>query len=264
MSIDYLKTLHSHPRDEYISFEEGPHIYTIHGERGKYTSVTTWNHSHFPHFDEAKVIEKMKKSKRWNETNKYYGMTDDEIKQIWNQTRDQAARAGTQMHADIEHYYNQMPVNNTSIEYQYFQTFLQDFPHLKPYRTEWMIYCEEIKLSGSVDMVFENADGTLLIYDWKRCKEIRYEDEFQNSTAITECIQHIPDTNFWHYALQLNTYRMILEKKYDKKVVGLFLICIHPDNPYKTYERIEIPFMDKEMEDLYNLRLSIVDRHTKI
>jgi ATP-dependent exoDNAse (exonuclease V) beta subunit len=261
MSIDYLKNLNAHPRDAHISFEEGPHIYTVHGERGKYTSVTTWNHSHFAHFDADKVIQNMKKSKKWDDpnANKYYGMTDEQIKQAWDENRDQAANAGTKMHADIEHYYNQMPVTNTSIEYQFFQKFLKDFPELKPYRTEWMIYCEEIKLSGSVDMVYENPDGTLLIYDWKRCKEIRYEDEFGNTTATTECIQHVPDTNFWHYALQLNTYRMILEKKYDKKVVGLFLICLHPDNPYKTYDRIEIPFMDKEMEDLYNLRLSIVE-----
>jgi len=261
MSIDYLKNLNAHPRDAHISFEEGPHIYTVHGERGKYTSVTTWNHSHFAHFDADKVIQNMKKSKKWDDptANKYYGMTDEQIKRAWDENRDQAANAGTKMHADIEHYYNQMPVTNTSVEYQFFQKFLKDFPELKPYRTEWMIYCEEIKLSGSVDMVYENPDGTLLIYDWKRCKEIRYEDEFGNTTATTECIRHIPDTNFWHYALQLNTYRMILEKKYDKKVVGLFLICLHPDNPYKTYERFEVPFMDKEMEDLYNLRLSIVE-----
>jgi len=256
----HLEYLHWHPRDDHISFEEGPHIYTVLGQRNKYTSVTTWNHSHFAHFDADKIIENMKKSKKWNDpiANKYYGMTDEQIKQAWDDNRDQAAAAGTKMHLDIENYYNQIPVNNTSIEFQFFERFLKDYPNLKPYRTEWMIYCEEIKLSGSVDMVYENPDGTLLIYDWKRCKEIKYEDNFNNTTAITECIRHVPDTNFWHYALQLNTYKMILEKKYDKRVVGLYLVCLHPDNPYKIYDRIEVPFMEKEMEDLYNLRLSIV------
>jgi ATP-dependent exoDNAse (exonuclease V) beta subunit len=261
----YLKIKNRHPRDDDISFEEGPHIYTVLGERGKYTSVTTWNHSHFAHFNADKIIEKMKKGKRWNDpvANKYYGMTDEQIKKAWDDNRDQAANAGTLMHADIEHYYNKEPVNNTSIEYQYFQKFLKDYPELTAYRTEWMIYCEEIKLSGSVDMVFENPDGTILIYDWKRSKEIKYEDEFNHTTAITECIRHVPDTNFWHYALQLNTYKMILEKKYNKTVVGLYLVCLHPDNPYKTYDRIEVPFMAKEMEDLYNLRLSIVNKNAE-
>jgi len=261
----FLSIQNKHPRDEHISFEEKDHIYTIHGKRGEYTSVTTWNHSHFAHFDADKIIEKMKKGKNWDNplTNKYYGMTDEQIKQAWDDNRDQAANAGTKMHEDIEHFYNQIPIDNTSIEFQFFGQFVKDYPELIPYRTEWMIYCEEIKLSGSVDMVFQNPDGTLLIYDWKRCKEIKYEDEFNNTSSITECIRHVPDTNFWHYALQLNTYKMILEKKYDKRVVGLYLVCLHPDNPYKKYDRIEVPFMEKEMEDLYNLRLSIVESKTK-
>ena len=28
--------------------------------------------------------------------------------------------------------------------------------HLKPYRTEWMIYDKELKLAGSIDMIFIN------------------------------------------------------------------------------------------------------------
>jgi len=75
------------------------------------------------------------------------------------------------MHYDIECYYNQVPVSNDSIEYTYFRQFLDENPHLLPYRTEWMIYHEDLKIAGSVDMVYRNPDGTLLIYDWKRCKE---------------------------------------------------------------------------------------------
>lgn len=250
----YLATKNAHPRDAHISFEEGPHIYTVLGERGTYTSVTTWNHGHFSHFDADAVIDKMMSGRNWtNPEYKYYGMTREEIKAMWEKKRNESAGAGTNMHYDIECYYNEMPVENDSVEFGYFKKFVEDFPHLKAYRTEWMVYYEELKLSGSIDMVFENPDGTLLIYDWKRCQEIVYENGF-GQTAKTECIKHLPDTNFWHYSLQLNTYKRILEDKYGKKVVGLFLICLHPDNPYKTYERIEVPVLDKEMDDLFALR----------
>ena len=97
---------------------------------------------------------------------------------------------------------------------------MYDFPELKPYRTEGCVYYEELKLSGSIDMIFENPDGTLQIYDWKRCKEISYDSSF-GKFAKTPCISHLPDTNFWHYSLQLNVYRAILELKYGKKVTGL-------------------------------------------
>ena len=38
--IDYLATINNHKRDSMISFEEGPHIYTINGD-SSFTSVTT-------------------------------------------------------------------------------------------------------------------------------------------------------------------------------------------------------------------------------
>jgi hypothetical protein len=49
-------------------------------------------------------------------------------------------------------------------------------------------------------------------------------------------------------------YKTILEHKYGKKITGLYLICLHPDNPYKNYERIEVPVLEKEMRDLLELR----------
>ncbi len=120
-----------------------------------------------------------------------------------------------------------------------------------------MVYYEELKLSGSIDMVFENPDGTLQIYDWKRCEEIKHEASF-GQYSKTPCISHLPDTNFWHYALQLNVYKTILEHKYGKTVTGLYLVCMHPNNKYKTYQRIQVPVLEKEMEELVKLRLSQV------
>jgi len=250
-----LALINSHPRDEFIEFDEGPHIYTVHGEQG-YTSVTTFVHSHFGHFDADKIIENMFKGNKMNDpTYKYFGMTKAEIKDSWDKNRIEASTAGTNMHNDIERFYNDIPVENNSIEYNFFLKFVADFPELKPYRTEWTVYYEEFKLSGSIDMIFENSDGTLQIYDWKRCKEIKYDPEF-GKMAKTKCIKHLPDTNFWHYSLQLNTYKKILEEKYDKRITDLYLICVHPENPYQTYDRIKVPVLEKEMKDLFEYRKS--------
>ena len=251
----YLSELNRHHRDEFITFDEGPHIYTVHGKLG-YTSVTTWNHHHFAKFDAEAIITTILRGKKMKDpTYKYYGMTKAQIQADWDQNRDCAASAGTNMHYDIECYYNKMPVSNDSTEFRYFRNFLRDFPELTAYRTEWIVYYEEYKLSGSIDMVYENPNGDLLIYDWKRCKEITYDSNF-GKFSTTPCIQHLPDTNYWHYALQLNMYKTILEHKYGKKVVGLYLICLHPDSAYKNYDRIEVPFLEKEMADLLEVRLA--------
>ena len=254
--MNYLAELNPHERDAHIAFEASSHVYTIHGEKDKkYTSVTTWNHNHFAHFDADAIITNMMSSKNWSKS-QYYGKTREEIKALWDKNRDEAAEAGTKMHYDIECYYNS-PIKahneNNSIEYTYFKEFLEKTQNLKPYRTEWMIYHEELLLAGSVDMVFENPDGTLMIYDWKRAKEIKKSDPFMKY-ARTEKINHLPDTNFWHYALQLNTYKAIIEEKYGKKVTNLCLVCLHPNNKNKSFQIIAVPDLQKEIKDLFSER----------
>lgn len=254
---DYLAKLNAHERDPFIEFDPVPHVYTVRGEGG-YTSVTTFVHSHFDHFDpESQVAKIMSGRNILKPSYKYYGMTSDEIKTLWAKNGEEASSAGTKMHYDIECYWNEWTVENNSIEYEYFRRFVQDFqaknPGTKPYRTEWMVYYEELKLSGSIDMVFENPDGTLRIYDWKRCKEIENEG-FGGKRSKTSCIRHLPDAKFWHYSLQLNTYKTILEKKYGKTITELCLVCLHPENAYKTYDLIPVPILEEEMRDLFAFR----------
>lgn len=247
--MDFLAKTNPHERDEHIEFDEPTHTYTIDGD-STFTSVTTWNHTHFKAFDADTIIANMMKSHRWP-SNKYFGMTPDEIKAAWDKNRDEAATAGTKMHYDIECYYNDIDVENDSVEFKYFMEFVVDHPDLVPYRTEWTVYDKELKLAGSIDMVYENEDGTLRIYDWKRSKGIIRNKQFEEY-SIRDCISHIPDTNFWHYALQLNTYKAILEKNYGKKVTELKLVCLHPNQ--KTYQLIDVPELTEEMEELFKHR----------
>ena len=61
----------------------------------------------------------------------------------------------------------------------------------------------------------------------------------------------MPDSNFWHYALQLNTYKAILELKYGKTVTNLRLVRLHPEAKEKSYELIPLPDLKREIEDLF-------------
>jgi len=275
-----LETKNKHERDVNIEFYEEGHIYKILTDPdSKYTSVTTYNHHHFPEFDTDKVIKNMMNGKNWKEGHKNWGMTADEIKQSWNKNGAEASGAGTIMHFDIECFMNQdlvdennndlkythadllemyeedlrdgKPALNTSEEFGFFLKFVKENPELTPYRTEWLIYNEDLKLSGSIDMVYENPDGSLKIYDWKRSKGIAKTNGF-DKYALTECISHLPDANFWHYSLQLNTYKAILEEKYGKKVTDLYLVVLHPNNT--TYNLIPCADLSTEVSELFEER----------
>jgi hypothetical protein len=275
--INVLAHTNAHERDQYIKFYEYGHKYEVLTDKNsKYTSVTTWIHQLFPKFNADEIITNIMKSKSWGPGHKYWGMTAEEIKQSWTNNGNAVATAGTNMHYNIECFMNNINLspgythkdlldyylNNSNNKYdydewQFFLNFIKDFPHLKPYRTEWLIYDEDVKLSGSIDMVYENTDGTLSIYDWKRSKEIS-GDNVYNKFAIESEIKHIPDTNFWHYSLQLNLYKKLLERKYGKKVKELYLVRLHPNHPNKTYELIPVPSLDKEIQQLLNKRSNIL------
>ena len=283
-----LSTTNSHARDQNIQFQEIGHKYTIITDPySKYTSVTTWNHSHFPKFEADIIIQNMMKGKSWKEGHKYWGLTPTQIKDLWNTNRDNAAGAGTSIHYEIECFMNNPSlsphythkelydhycdlkntntntntnINNnifSTLEWSYFIQFIKDFPELKPYRTEWMIYDEELKLAGSIDMVYENPDGSLSIYDWKRSANITKINAW-NKFAIPYCISQLPDSNFWHYALQLNTYKAIIERKYRKQVTKLCLVRLHPDSEEETYELLQVPLLEKELKELFAERKTAI------
>jgi ATP-dependent exoDNAse (exonuclease V) beta subunit len=246
----YLANLNAHERDQYILFEEIGHKYTI-KEKTNYTSVTTLISKMFEHFDAEKIVSKMlmNKKKMSDPSNKYFGMSREGILEMWANNGKNASEKGTAMHANIENYYNNIESDDGSIEYEYFKRFVEDNPDLKAYRTEWCVYDEDEKVCGSIDMIFENPDGTLQICDWKRVKNIEY-DGFNDKCSPVYELRHVPDTNFHHYSIQLNIYKYLLEKNYNKKVSNLFLVVLHPDNA--CYNRIEVPVLDYEVSTLLN------------
>jgi hypothetical protein len=104
-----------------------------------------------------------------------------------------------------------------------------------------------------VEWVLKFEDKLFSIYDWKRAKNITRINQF-NKFALPPQICHLPDSNFWHYALQLNTYKAIIEQKYGKIVKDLFLVRLHPDAEEKNYELIKLPDLSVEIKDLFEER----------
>lgn len=62
-------------------------------------------------------------------------------------------------------------------------------------------------------------------------------------------MDHIPNTNYWHYSLQLNLYRTILERSYGIKVKTMKLVCMHPT--LANYEVHTVTSMDDEISVLF-------------
>ena len=227
-----LSIKHKHPFDDRVKFLDEGHIYWIDGSSKDLISCTTFIHSFFEDFNSDQIIKNILKSCKYkNDPDyKYYGMSYLDIKNQWLENGRVASEAGTEMHADIEHFYNDLEVENDSPEFEQFLQFYEDHSDLEIYRTEWMIFSDLLKRSKEISMT---SSGD---------KKGKFPFE------------HLPDCNYYHYSLQLNLYRIILETFYGQKVKDMFLVVCHPDNKDNKYIKIPVNLMEKEVYHLLDFR----------
>lgn len=220
-----------------IQFDEATHTYSVGDTR--YISVTTFKALFFDKFDSSATIDRMMASPKWT-SSKYFGKSKAEITKEWDDAGLESRQEGTRLHKSIELYYNGTPVEDPSKEYSQFLAFAREMP-LKPFRAEWTVFHPDYALAGTIDMVFERPDGVVEIFDWKRTKAL-VKTGFRFAKPP---IEHLPDTNYWQYAVQLNLYRFILETKYNKTVGAMYLVCFHPTlDAFQKEEVCRLPMED--------------------
>lgn len=232
-----LKNLNKHSRDFNVEFYKEGHKYVINGLTD-YTSVTSLIRNIYPTLNTDCILKKMRKSNEYKEGHKYWGMSDIEIKQLWKETGAKTSILGTNLHDNIERYINKLDID-IDIECNEWKLFLNyiESHNKTPYRTEWMIYDDTYKICGTVDMVYLNDDGTYDIIDWKRTKKISIP---RNKNPC--------NTTYWHYAIQLNCYKYMLEKNYDIKINKLIIVQLHPEQD--NFILHDMPHID---EYIFNL-----------
>jgi hypothetical protein len=178
----FLELKNPHPRDARIVFDEEKHVYTVDGE--KYIkSVSGIVHDGFPVFDAPEIISRYFLSWSENKTSPYHRfiqycrycmqLDDATIKQelarIWNAFGNERATYGTSVHLSAELFLNNAPRKDESQEYA---QFLFWFNHIKPktwepFRSEYSIFCDDCKVAGQVDSLFQDVETKEIhMVDW--------------------------------------------------------------------------------------------------
>jgi hypothetical protein len=256
-----LSEKNAHKNDPRIKFQDEGHKYWIDDDGNNLISCTTFIHSFFSDFDSDTVIRCIVRSAAWRNdpSYKYYQMKPADIKKSWDDNSKDASSRGTAMHALIEKFYNNVEISfdeDEMPEMTQFLNFYQDHENLVIYRTEWMVFAEDVRITGSIDAVFiDESDGSLIIGDWKRSKKItRPRAGGGGAKRAKHPLSHIEDCNYNHYCLQLNLYRFILERYYGFVVKAMFLGVFHPQNTNNKYIKIDVPIMQAEAELLIESR----------
>lgn len=249
--MDYNRR-NAHRRDSCIEFDAASHTYTAicpDGQRVSCDSVTTVVEELFDKFD----------AEYWAARKATPEHPAEVIIKEWEAKGKEARDLGTLMHDRIERHYKSELIEDEAFEDPAFRNFLifaKRVP-LTPYRSEWRIFSEKYRIAGTLDfLAFNGSDFE--IFDWKRsnkivdkCGEPVTTNRF--GRRAHDPISNVPDTIFYHYALQLSLYRYILETEYNIHPVACHLGNFHPD--YSEPYVIDVPYLRTEVVRILNSRL---------
>jgi len=258
--IDVLAEHHPLPGERDVSFDEAQHRYSVRGllvER----SVTQLVGKYHAEFRPQWVAEGMVASPWWLERRaameeEIGGPAPDtaaDLVRIWEFRSKVQRSRGQLLHFQVDQLLQGRPISEPwSPELQQAAAvcaFLCTRLRLRPFRTEVVLYSAEWAMAGTADALFIDADGDgcLTVVDWKRTSGRGsgfFESRFR---SLKPPLQHLSDSKFWAYTLQLNMYRDMLERSYGFRVRDLLLALVHPDlGP--AGRLVRAPFLRAEVE----------------
>lgn len=202
-----------------IQFEAEEHKYTsTDGAAIAWLSATGFISKFKTPFDQDAVAIKCSKNRR----SKWYGLTPEEIKEIWGNEANRAVTLGSWYHDQREADVVALDtIERKGIEIPIIQPLVDGDLKIAPEQRltegiypEHMVYLKSAKLCGQADRV-EVISDQIDLYDYKTNKEIKMT-AFKHWDGGKEMMlgpcSHLEDCNFMHYALQLSTYMYIMLK----------------------------------------------------
>jgi hypothetical protein len=196
----------------------------------EWVSVTSLVGQFKPAFDPKTMSSKSSKNKK----SKWYGMSPEEIQQVWKNETNRALGLGTW-------YHNQREEDLCSLDT--LERRGKIVPIIKPLIIDGIKYAPEQKLSdgvypehlaylksaglcGQSDLV-EVVDGYVDITDYKTNKEIKTEG-YKNWEGIVSKmngpLSHLDDCNLMHYNVQLSLYMYMILRHNPKLKPGKITI----------------------------------------
>lgn len=244
------KSSAAYPQDNDIEFFADKHVYLYKGAI-QLTPVGKIIDLFFKPFD----------SEKWSQIKaSQNGISQQAQLEIWDNKGEKSRQVGTFLHLQIQRYLTQhaapellynytyngkeLRVAETidiSTEWGFFLDFLAK-ENVIPFRCEWHVCDPALRIAGTIDLLCRNGNSFDL-YDWKRSDKISKYDTAWNYGI--NGLGSVPDTKYYHYCLQQNLYKYILEKNYGVKIGKMYLVVLHPTE--YSYRKIPVPEMAKEV-----------------
>jgi hypothetical protein len=242
-----------------LQFVEETHQYFLDGV--EYTCVSDivkkWENN-----DREAMLENCAKKAQWKKDYKYYGMTKDEIRELWDKNSKEACDFGTLVHGFGESMLYWMIGEDDKILPEYKEQFVGDEPVAKnkheeaviqfwndipdcfvPVLAETKVFNQEgTPYAGTFDILFYYYKGKndprngLLVFDYKSNGSLTSDYCRDTGKMMKPPFNDLVEESLSHYQLQLSLYSIPIEKL-GLKVIGRRVIWLLPDG---SYEKIKM------------------------
>ena len=129
--------------------------------------------------------------------------------------------------------------------------------YLEHLQDELVVGSAEYDIASAIDHLFYNKlTGGLVLVDYKTNSILKgYNDDIKNRRYTKKMkvpLHNIDDDSLHHYYIQLSIYKFLIEKYTGLKVDEMFIVYMSEN--IENYEIIEIPYLEKEVKNILELR----------
>ena len=169
------------------------------------------------------------------------------LREEWMNISKEACRKGTEAHLTAEKLFYEIGEGKCEVLSESLYSSLKAFLESKNLlAAEQIIHSKKHGISGTIDlMTYEN--NKIILWDYKTNKK-EIGEHTKSYGTYNKPINNIPKNEYYKYALQLSIYRYMLEL-WGYKVGELYLIHLQDE-----LKRIEVPYLKKEVELIFNKR----------
>lgn len=117
---------------------------------------------------------------------------------------------------------------------------------LRPFRSEASLYHAGLRVTGQADLLLSDG-ASISVLDWKRVRALELESRFR---CLRPPLEHLPDTDYWTHALQVNLYSCMLSSEYGLSMCPCYLGMVHPERSRGrclTVPYLQAPYLQAEV-----------------
>lgn len=231
--------------EERVTLEPIEHRYW-HKDGSEYASLSRVRNHIKPHFEKEYLSRKVAERE---------GKTAQQVQDEWAAKGKVATDHGTRIHEALERYEKTAVILPADEDLRPMIIALtSEYKDYYMVHQEKTLYDEEYKIAGTADHIIETTShkkSVLNIDDYKTniSKGIYFENKYKK--YLLGPFQHVMDTNYFDYSLQLSCYAHMLENLTGRKIGTLSIVFIPPHNPL-AYRRIPVNYMKMEVIALFN------------